>query len=238
MPQVGRQGFTWTVVVLLTPPETALTSYVPGVGAPVKVNLKAPFVSLSETSSLPFTYSVTSLSAGGFFTLTAYSTGCVTQVSLAPLTLTTGGGGGGGALRVGGVLAEVLDPEVAAGLGRHEAVAHAVRGELERERVDRLLPGPEHVHERVGLLVLARRHEGEAGAGRRPAPPRSRRPRRRGRGPRGCPSRRPRSGSRPRRPSSSRCAGGPAGRRPSSAASRSGWRDCPAGSPCAAGPRR
>ena len=40
---------------------------------------------------------MTSLSAGGFFTVIAYSTGCVTQVSLAPLRETTGGGGGGGA---------------------------------------------------------------------------------------------------------------------------------------------
>ena len=55
MPQVGWQGLTWTLVVPVTPPETALTSYAPGVGAPVNVNLKAPFVSLSLTSSLPFT---------------------------------------------------------------------------------------------------------------------------------------------------------------------------------------
>ncbi len=91
MPQVGWQALTCTLVVPVTPPETALTSYVPGVGAPVKVNLKAPFVSLSLTSSLPFTYSFTSLSDGGFFTVTAYSTGWVTQVSLAPATETTGG---------------------------------------------------------------------------------------------------------------------------------------------------
>ena len=61
----------------------------------MNVNLNAPFVSLSATSSLPLTYSFTLLSAGGFLTVIAYSTGCVTQVSLAPLTETTGGGGGG-----------------------------------------------------------------------------------------------------------------------------------------------
>ena len=44
------------------------------------------------------------LSAGGFLTVTEYSTGCVTQVSLAPLTETTGGGGGGATLHFGSVV--------------------------------------------------------------------------------------------------------------------------------------
>src|SRR5512134_3657653 len=48
MPQTGRQGLTTTDVVPATPPEIAFTSYVPGVGAPVKVKRNWPFVSLSE----------------------------------------------------------------------------------------------------------------------------------------------------------------------------------------------
>ena len=45
----------------------------------MNVKRNEPFVSLSDTSSLPFTNTATLLSDGGFCTVTAYSTGWVTQ---------------------------------------------------------------------------------------------------------------------------------------------------------------